>query len=189
MSPTELAKIIAKKAGLRERRNFLPPNPDKLFKLLHVKGVKRREKIRDQAADFLRILQRLSDDERRLVCTIFYHGCPAELPVNIHINLDLLRRYTGFPRSKITRLLGKTRSLGFFCSVRTGKDAHDRYLGSSEDVALEWHCLWEKIGGNLTKMAAGMMKIATKGYCEECGILALERLDFSRLSSATFTQE
>jgi len=181
--------MICRKLGPQIRGNFLPPEPDRLFKSLRARSAKSRERAKAQAQDFLLTLQRLSADERRLVCAIFVNGCQAELPGNVHINIDFLQRIIEFPRSKICRLLGKIRSLGFLSRIRTGKDAHDEYLGSAEDVALEWNLLREKIGGNLTPLAIAMIRGATEGCCEECGANALDRLDFSQLSSATFTEE
>jgi hypothetical protein len=79
------------------------------------------------------------------------------------------------------------RSVGFLASVRDSVGEHDEYLGEAEDVTLQWYCSL-KDGGNLTRIAHGVMRQAVDGYCEECGLEALRRLDFSQLSSATLKE-
>jgi hypothetical protein len=116
----------------------------------------------------------------------------AELPDNIHIYIDLLRRVTGFTVPKMKRLLGGLNSLGFTCSVR---DSHDddadkaKRLGTSPLFEVEWSDLMA--GNEYLEMlvAFEMIHGATEGYCEEHGIAALRRLDFSQLATATKSED
>lgn len=119
--------------------------------------------------------------EREVVFRTFLIGCSEELPENKHIDIDLLRRLTGFSSGKILRLLGSMSSLGLFASLR---DEHDGgHLGTSQMVVLEWHHLSKNAGGNATGIADATVLSAVGGLCEEHAIEHLRRLDFSRLSS------
>lgn len=169
------------------RENYLPPIPDRLYDYLNVEGEEEEDSIYGLAVDILRTLQRVSLEERDLIFNFFLHGCATELPENLHINLDLLRRLSGFSPSRIERVLGQLRSLSIFCSIREGDVSHE-HLGQSRLLVLEWHVMREG-GGNATEVASEMIDGAVADYCEACGMEALSRLDFGQLASATVTQD
>ncbi len=181
---SELLPLILQKVGERPRVNYLPPVPDRLFALLKAKNQRKKEKILDQAYGFFEGLQRMSPEERNVIFTVFLHGCDGELPDNIHMNIDLLRRYTGLTPIKLKQVLGGLQSLGFFCSLRED-DENPEYLGSYEMVVLEWHNLRSKSSGNATKVAYTMVTGCSVDTCMRCWIEAINRLDFSQLASAT----
>jgi hypothetical protein len=163
--------------------NVLPPVPDRLFKRLDVTTARQKEITVARAEGFLDVLRRMSDEERDGIFRIFGNGCPTDLPDNIHINLDFLRRLSGFPVSKLKRILGHLRSLGFFIALRD--ESHDEYLGSTQVVALEWHCMGVGYAGNATGVANEMIDGVIESYCDEHGLVALGNLDFSALASVT----
>lgn len=192
--PTKLAELIIEKIGKRQAENYFPPEPDRLFKRLGAKTKKRQEIIVARANNFFKGLTRMTKEERKLVFRIFMNGCPAELPENTHINLDLLHRITKFTPSKILRLLGSIQSLGFSSFVR---EEYEKYHpeGRIEHregklVFLEWHDMSvdDDIFGNATHMANEIILGATEDYCEEC-IERLHNLNFSQLSTATTTRD
>lgn len=182
--PTELAELIIAKVGRPVRHDYLPPIPDALFRSLGVKTAEERDDVYATANEFLSCLKRMSEEERFLVLTFFMRSCPAELPENIHINIDLLQRVTGFVPSKIKRLLGGLRSLGFSVSLREDDETQDR-LGRLEKLVLQWHDMSIDGFGNATVIASAMIEGAMEGYCEEHAMEALKRLDFSQLARAT----
>jgi hypothetical protein len=138
---------------------------------------------------FLSSLKRMSPDERKVIVVFFIAGCPDELPENIHIELDLLRRHTGFPISKLKRLLGGLQSLGFYCLIRDGEE-DDGLLGSPLQVAvLEWHHTGTEYGGNATVVANEMILGVAEDFCEDHANETLERLDFSNLASVTSVED
>ncbi len=191
LSPRAVAKLIVKKVGKTDRQNYLPPKPDRLFyvigRVLHIPI--KKEIIFDHAWNFLTVLSRMSPDERELIFRIATEGCKTEIPQNIHINLDLLRRVTGFPVSKIKRLLAKLVSLGFRSSIREGDEPG--YIGKLEVVRVEWHDLSNVSDpeSNATAVAGAMIDFGTEGLCPECAWLALRRLDFSQLARRTAKRE
>jgi len=183
VTPGKLAELVIDKVGKRQAQDYFPPQPDLLFKRLKIKSIKSKDIAHTRAYDFFGTLKRMSQDEREVVFQSFINGCPTELPGNVHINVDLLRRITGFAPAKIRRLLSGINSLGLFCKFQ-------EYHGN-EIVAVEWHDMStdNNVGGNATVVADKMIRVAMEGYCAECGMDTLRRLDFSQLATVTKTIE
>ncbi len=178
----EFAELVIKKVGYWVKKDYFPPVPDRLYAALGLRGKRQKEKALGDAHRFFSVLRRMSVDERRAITAAFVYGCPAELPDNIHINIDLLRRYTGLAPSKLKRLLGGLQSLGFYCSLRQD-DETEGHLGKYEMLVIEWNNMSDP--NNATTLAVEMLVTATSDYCEDCAAKVIERLDFSNLSTAT----
>lgn len=186
ISPEELSDMTIKKIGKEKKYNFLPPELDTLYKQLKIRSSSRKAVIYTQAYEFFSILKRMTEDERCIVFNIFMHSCVAELPDNVHVDIDLLRRYTDYPVTKIKRLLGGLSSLGFSCSIDTERRYCHSDLGGAPVLILQWRLLKQKpYGGNLTDIANAIIKCAVDKCCLECGMDSLRRLDFSLLGSIT----
>lgn len=111
-TPDELVELILEKIGTPARRNYLPPVPDRLFELLGIEDdTDAQEVAHSQAWSFLQALRRMTPEERNAVLCLFRFGCDVDLPENVHINADLLRRHTGESVATLERLLGGLRSL------------------------------------------------------------------------------
>ncbi len=192
-NPEQLADLAFEKLGRHERRHYLPPHPDKLFIRLGVQDENETKNcVHGQAWSFLRALQRMNEEERHAVLKTLWMGCPADLPDNVHIDVDLLRRLTGSSAVRLKRILGGLRSLGFECSVRDATEDELRThgaLGDSEMLELTWRDLGANFGYPALAVAEAMVTGATDGYCEEHGWAFLERLDFSQLATVTATVE
>jgi hypothetical protein len=195
-TPEELAELIEQKIGPRPRADYVPPIPDLLFEALGLKlpeDEEVAEVVDAQLHAFVAALGRMTPDEQQLVTAIFRVGCIAELPENVHAYTDLLRRHTGFTRSKIMRHLGAIRSLGFYSWPRVTDESHHGHEtigGPAELLVLEWHLLVDgRVGGNATLIAHEALKLAEDGLCSECGAKALARRDFSQLASSTARDE
>jgi hypothetical protein len=180
-SPEELAELTAEKLGKHELCEYLPPEPDKLYRWLKVRASRSRYHAWSGALEFFESLRRTTEEERLVIFKILLLGCCGELPKNVHVDIDLLRRHTGFPVSKIKRILGRISSLGFSCWIDTEHRCWDSELGGAPTVFLKW----SRGGKNLTKIAMAMISSALEDYCPECGFQALMRLDFSQLASST----
>jgi hypothetical protein len=136
----------------------------------------------------LEALVRTNDEERQAVITLFQHTCPNGLPENVHMNIDLLSRLTGWSEGKLVRTFAGLRSLGFYARSfkrRTSK-AH---LGEEKIISVEWLDMHRDLDEdrNATDVAFQMPGIQDFGHCEDCALAALRRLDFSHLSSSTLT--
>jgi hypothetical protein len=182
------AELIKAKVGGHHKKAYVPPVPDRLFDHLGLTTEPAKEEAATTMHRFLERLTRMSTDERRVLFHLILEGCPAELPENLHVNIDLLRRTSGFPPSKIRRLLTGISSLGFSSRMRADDETPDR-LGKEEMLVLEWHDMSFPGGGNKTDVMRAMVHGAMDNYCEEHGMEALERLDFSQLSTSTAVED
>jgi hypothetical protein len=113
LSPQQLSDLIVKKVGIPAQSYYLPPMPDRLFARLKANTARSRRYVTQQAQEFVDALERMSDIEKKLLADIFMYGCPADLPHNIHIDNDLLRRITGLPPATCVRKFQRMASLGF----------------------------------------------------------------------------
>lgn len=186
-TPDELADLIETKVGPRQRRNYLPPVPTRLYERLEVKKSKHRRLVRLRALHILSFLDRMSTVERRVLIDFLTYSCVAELPENAHISLDLLSRTAELAPAEVIRVLSGLSSLGVECRRRgfASRDPHDL---ASDDylIELRW---WLRIdgdeGGNITGVAHAMLVLAVEGKCEHDAQEVLDRLDFGALSEAT----
>ena len=190
VSPADLAELIEKKLGPRQKDNFLPPQPDRLFEALELEDDDDQQLAGHKARQFFQTLQRMSPDERRVVYAILINACPAELPENLHISADLMRRITGFPPVEIKTLLAAIDPLGFECSTREPDGGHaDQLIPDDEMLVLKWRDMtrapdFDELGD--LEIAGHMVRLAREPYCETHAEEALMTLDFTGLSTATF---
>ncbi len=192
MTPNRLADMIIEKIGNRQTVNYFPPQPDRLYKSLKARSNKSKGIAFSRAHDLFRNLQRMSKDEREIIFQSFMCGCPAELPDNIHINMDLLRRVTDFAPTKIHRLASGLSSLGFNITYRAHHEHdEDASLRNARVLVIEWHDMStdDDVVGNATVVVNAMISGALENLCEECGINHLRKLDFSQLATVTRSVE
>jgi TIR domain len=194
VSSAELARLIRKKLGPPVRRNFLPPDPDRLYDALGAQTERQQEEVRSRSTVALARLTRMTQEERVVLFHVFHHSCPSELPENVHLSLDLLRRETGLPPSELVSILRGLASLGFETELRDEDEEH----GESDIIVVQWHDMTvsnDEYGdgmfgdGNATLLLSNMIDLELDNFCFGCTPDALqrfaERLDFSALSTAT----
>jgi len=187
-TPEAFAELIAAKLGARQRAEYFPPQPDRLLERLPLDGEDDPEIVESRARAFFDAMLRTDERERRVVFATLLHGCPAELPQNVHINLDLLRRVTGIAPLALKRVVGRLESLGFSSRLRRDH-SHSRKLVKQEFLQLQFDSLQTELGGPATETAVTMAQVATKGLCSDCAVNALIRLDFGQLSTATYERD
>jgi hypothetical protein len=191
IKPPELARMIAKKMGTSQRTEYLPPMPDLLFRsYLDDYGDADLALVYDSASHFLEALRRTNLEEREAIIQLFLHGCAADLPENVHINIDLLARATGSNEGKLVRLFAGLRSLGFLSRSFKRRESR-RHIGEDRIIAVEWHDAYVDSGleGNATGVAHVMMNVRDFAHCDGCALATLRRLDFSHLSTMLLTGE
>ena len=195
---SELVDSIEKKVGKGPRSNYLPPTLDRLFAHLGIASThSAHDEVQSHAWSFFRALRRMDAEERLAVLSLLRFGCPSDLPENVHINTDFMRRQTGRYIASLERHLGSVRSLGFYCSVYQSDDHDDEdtsetALGESYLFRLKWSNLNVESSEEeffALEVASEMVSAATDNLCEECGTEFLDRLDFSQLASATASTE
>jgi hypothetical protein len=116
-SPVDLAEMIVTKVGRRHRELFLPKNPDRLYQHIRARNRVDRALVFEIAEDYIDALKLMTNEEKRILTLLVYHGCPAGPPENVHISLDRLRRLAKLPAKRVAESLGSLRSLGFGFSV------------------------------------------------------------------------
>ena len=192
-SPSDLVNLTLKKLGTQTRREYLPPGLDRLYERLEVDDDHgAQEDVQLIAWSFFQALRRMTVEERGMILQFLRLGCPTNLPDNVHINVDLLRRHTGKSIALMKRLLGGLQSLGFECTIRESSkndsNLQGTVLGESDYFELDWSDLR---GADFPPLVVAyeMIQVTTEYYCEQHGTESLERLDFSQLSHATFSKE
>ncbi|WP_346051868.1 MULTISPECIES: toll/interleukin-1 receptor domain-containing protein [Amycolatopsis] len=191
-SPEQLADLIAEKLGPRQLSNFYPPTPDRLFKEMGLKTKKEKDIVDTIARSFRYVLERMDSGEREVVVGIMLTGCRMDLPKNLHIETDLLRRNIEMPPAEIIQILDGLRSLGFKYKQRPAGGKHSEDL-----IELEWrdHSAYRDVptfhfaSRYSTKVAYEMLQVAFGDYCVSHAQIYLDRMDFSALSTQTFTPE
>lgn len=187
MSPVDLASLIVQKLGPSVRKNYFPPTPDRLYRKLGARKKKDKEAVDLLARDFLQAQFRMTSDERVLIGHIFViDGCGSQLPDNVHVSLDLLRRRLGHPPSETLDMLSNMRSIGFEHEVRDDDDHGDdvvvvRWPGTHgyDGEAIE---SWSM--ERFTEVAVEMMRVAApEDGCLQCTIDGFRNVDFANLSS------
>ena len=76
----------------------------------------------------MQTLMRMTVDERRLIAHIFQEGCHSQLPDNVHISLDLLRRDLDMTPTAVVENLRAMTSLGFEGEIEPDEDHGDDML-------------------------------------------------------------
>ena len=187
--PKQLAKLIRTKIGRRQRRDFLPPNPDRLHRRIGARNRAAKEEVNAQLRSFYESWIRMNTDERRVVADLVLNTCADGPPKNFHINGDLLRRITGFPMSRIEHILGNLSSLGFTARIR--KSHGKKKLVEQQIVELVFDAMStavEELGPHNRVVEAVVEEIGDK-LCGDCVRGDLIRGDFSQLSSSTMEGE
>ena len=150
-SPTELSELIAEKLGTPTREEYLPPTLDRLLdRFENHNGDDTFNAVIDHAWSFFQVLRRMNTDERDAVLNLVRFGCPSNLPEDIHINADLLRRHTHMSVPRLESLLGGIESLGFRCTIRKDEE-HDAELpGLMLGEPYFFHLKWINLHGDTT---------------------------------------
>jgi TIR domain len=188
-SPRQLADLIVEKLGPRQPVDFLPPSPDRLFRRMKARTKTEKGEIVAQLESFHEAMTRMNPDERRVVIDFVWGSCPTEMPKNFHINLDLLRRETGFPIAKLRQILGNLSSLGFICRIKSEKGHNEllvQHVAYMEFIALKVEVEQD---GPHNALVQAVFEETAEHLCGDCAHKALLAADFSQLASSTMETE
>jgi len=188
INPSDLATMIIEKVGPRESEEAFPRTPDLMWKLLEVPedDVEEMSRTRSVADAFYRALSRMSFRERQAVCGVLAFGCPAELPEQVHISLDLLHRMTGLPKNQLLDALASVHSLNIKTFTRELQHEHEPgelVREDDRDIVMTFWSMFDSERDDGTDIAHAAVQCATQHFCEDHGLEVVVRLDFSRLSS------
>jgi len=179
LSAKQFADLVVKKVGLRNREYYVPPEPDRLYDRLGVTDPIERQYVLQHAEEFTEALRRMTELEKKILASIFIYGCPADLPKNMHISADLLRRILNLPASRCLRELQRLDSLGFTTTISRRK--------ADPAIKLSFHCRGIGYDGpdDETGTVDSMIGCLTDDYCHACALKAILKGDFSALASIT----
>jgi len=184
MRPRELAGMILKKIGRRPFKNYFPPVPDELYRSLRLRSEKAKSRALCHAEEFMSALRRMSPRERNIIYHMLAYGCQAELPDNVHIEVDLLCRISGLSRRTIERLVDGVVAMGFEFWLKDVTCFYRKITTRKvKSIYIKFNNKRNDALSNATRVAASMVKCLTASHCEVCSREAFVRLDFSCLAS------
>lgn len=183
-SPKELANIIKDKVGPIRRIEFLPNDLDVLYKNLKVKTKIEKEEVYSFTVGFFDTLKLMTEEERILIYRIFSNSCPAGLPENAHLNIELLSRISSHSVKYIVSMLSRLDCLGIKTSLDI-ENNHDNDLCSSRKVVtVKYIPYLEKTRSeNGTYVVHGIIDVILNNLCPNCRIKSFQLIDLSILSS------
>jgi hypothetical protein len=185
VSADELSQLIVEKLGPRSRSNYFPADPIRLFEMLEVEGTVAEDWTVRIGRSFYLALRRMTEAERLLLFEVFAEGCESNLPENVHVSLDLIRRVTGTPPVEVRQMLKGLSSLGIEATTYSSSDHEeddmvkvvwdDRTVltDEDEDDFAQIHS---------TEVARAVLLGAAEDFCTECARAALKDLNFSALA-------
>jgi hypothetical protein len=140
------------------------------------------------AVSFMQTLMRMTVDERRLVVHIFAEGCRTQLPENIHISLDIVRRDLGIAPTALVERLRAMASIGFEEEIRSDEEHGDDVLVVRwvDTITYEDDFTVDFADGRATEVAVRMLDVGIGDEgCQQCAEQCINSLDFSLLASST----
>lgn len=187
--PADLARSIREKVGEPARTNFLPPHLDRLYERMGIEEDDAAIELTDHRVSLLfGNLTRMRPEEREVLAAVLVRGCAADLPDNVHINVDLLSRLVERSATEVLQILGGLRSLGVVSTLyEDHSHGGDELGGPGQMVRVEIRLMFRgEAGGNATELLRNM--IWNQGLCEHHSVAALVDADFAHLSHATLRE-
>ncbi|GEJ58844.1 toll/interleukin-1 receptor domain-containing protein [Anaeromyxobacter diazotrophicus] len=205
----ELARMIRDKIGRFERAEFLPTLPDRVIewllagddpehngylrafrKFLHKEAEGNAETavhlIEAAVRDAFAQLRLMREEERKALGLLLYHACPASLPRNLHIDLELLCRLTGLDERTLLGQFERLDCLGFNAKTAYHKTHSRKAVRKKYNVLeLEFRPAKSELIGNWTMALDAIAYCIAKDFCSQHFLSSFVRLDFSSLSNAT----
>ena len=188
LPPAKLAKLISEKLGPRIREKFFPPEPDKLFVALDATSPDEHNAVERVAISFMQTLMRMTAEERRLVAHLFAEGCRTQLPDNIHISLDIVRRDLGIAPTAVVETMRAMASIGFEQEIRPDEDHGDDVLVVRwiDTVSYKDDFTTDFADERATEVAVRMLDVGSGDErCRQCAEQCIDSLDFSLLATST----
>jgi hypothetical protein len=184
-SPEEFAELVKDKVGPINRIEFFPEEPDILYKRVEANTLELKEEAWLLAHHFFEALKLMTPEERRLLANTIIKSCPAGPPENVHLNIEYLSRLVGLPVEEIVSKFARLDCFGIVASLEK-RDEHPNHVCEAKDIIrIEYRPLVPGCRENATYVAIAMIEIVFDSFCSDCGMEAMNRLDFSILSSLT----
>lgn len=144
-----------------------------------------QEAVSFVAQSFMRSLQRMSEQERLILGTAFAIGCRSEMPENVHVEIDLLRRDVELPAAEVVSVLHGMQALGIGAKEREDSSHEDPIIEITwqDHTAYEEDSLVEEFSfDRSTEIAMSMLEVGLDHFCAQCARDRFLALDFSELA-------
>lgn len=182
-SPEEFAELVKEKVGPIKRIEFFPLMPDILYEMIEADAPELQEETWLLAYSFFEALKLMTPEERRLLVTSIIHTCPAGPPENVHLNIDYLSRLVGLSVEEIISKFARLDCLGIVASVEKRDEQPDHVCEVKDIIRIEYRPHVADCRENATYVVIAMIGIVFVNLCPDCAMEAINRLDFSILSS------
>jgi hypothetical protein len=181
--PKKFALLVKEKVGKVPRKMFFPEEPDLLYKELKVTNKRKKEMVLASAMHFWRALSLMTLEERRLIKIVVDNTCPTGPPDNAHLNIEYLGRLVKISPAEVVSKFTRLDCLGIETKLKREHTSDDRICRSANIFFLRFCPLAVNCLTNATIVAIKIFELLSNYLCPECGLVALESLDFSFLSS------
>ena len=186
ISPRELADLIKQKVGQKLQYDFVPEELDILNKMLSANKKKEKIEIKYLADLFIDSMKLMTKNEREILFKTVCNSCPSDPPEDIHINLELLSRIVGISKNDIISLFARLEcfQINSNVSITNNKCNGAAHISKSKEIiSIKYEPMTTVYSGNATQIVYGIFNCFDANMCPDCCLAALERLDFSILSS------
>lgn len=193
MAPAVLGEKIVLKLGDIEPVEHIPLKKQFVYDFVRhtYSGVIKRD-IDDCVNNVFTTLKSTTDKERHLLTTLHLHTCPHDITTDLHQDIALFERMSGYSKTEILGLIKGLTHLGFEYTIKK------KYHGCENDGNLtEYEELSLKLMSRRTDLAFDNLTIflyliyygARRGHCSNCSYKVLNRLDFTNLMKKMTTKE
>lgn len=185
IAPEKLAELIKAKIGPLVRENFMPDDPDRIFPFFGATTVAEQRLLTHVARSVFEDLSLMTPVERRLVRLLSINTCPAgpECDGDVHLNIERLARLSGVSRRQILEICSRIECLNFSHRLTS----HDKGSHPKNILRLTYdlHSVDEGINGRWTPVVYSIFRCIDENLCPDCRFSAVDRMDFSVLSTLT----
>lgn len=184
--PETFAELIKTKIGPVKRTEFFPDRPDRLYG--HLKFMKLDENTIDfLARKLFEVFKLMEPFERKVLFIAAMNSCPGGLlEKNIHINFDLLSRLVKRSKEELISLFSRLDCFDLFTRIYDEIDDSadiDQITKSRKVIRIEYRPSFEAFEGNATNVLSAIFDCMDENLCSECAENAIEKIDFSILST------
>lgn len=187
-NPKDFAELIKQKIGPVERINFFPDEPDRLYKILGIKGFAKRKNVFLLARYLFKMLQLMTPQERYVLSVTTLNACPSGLRNNnVHLNLDYLSRTTGINANQLLSMFSRLDCLDIKSRQYENDEHQDQHslVKSEQIIEVKFESSLVDYTGNTTFIMVAVFSVLAEYLCPGCAKRAIEHLDFSILSTLT----
>jgi hypothetical protein len=184
--PEDFAKKIITKLGVIEPSEFLPE--EITYVIQHIQYFFEDFSEEEIAGCVLYTFQKLkltTKRERRFLTYLVMHSCRHSFTEDLHEDITLIERASGFNNEEILEILKSLSNLGFEYKIEKSKDGCEEHQNEIETqiLHLSFNSRDPQLAMDNLTIFIMIMFMAPMDYrCETCCISALERLDFTDLN-------